>query len=636
MSNRIIVYAGTQTEDIPITTDSSSSVAAKKLVLTPTTNERTPDSAKLVYTSVMHSFEFFQEMLDIHFRVAASIDLAKGLYYIDWEVEETKQDGTNRDHYHVPVKTLIEVVPKTAKKYKFKLDQLAQSIPRGSNSPPIRISIDNAPANEVVVNLSPTAGSAAGISVRPSTVTFTKDVNERYFEVVIEGGFDLTSTTTQSVTFLLSGEDSEVYDIDSPYSFTIADNEAQFTPGQINNWNIDICTRTECIFSPSVSQIGVLYWQLRPKGGEILSFSRLKAITTNLIDNSDVDALNQQRENEHSANEYDPQDGETWVDFQTRIYKEHLQNQWFGSISFSSLTNVKSITANWLMASTNYQLCGYLENVYGNASELGCGYLTTSPLDHCQPFVLSFSDNVSGSQENTIRETVSYWQGVNPARNRYDGINTLNARRLQDQTVLSTEFRYTMYADRREPSPNTSELAQVSGEDLEGLRADLENILPNSLNSIENENVPTRIIPAWSVTPRIHTTQYTSAKLSLLSNTEGSTCCIAVLGSLGSLPSTEQVYLGLGPDNTDVPSRCQETDLANAENIIEITGLTDNTEYTIYCVATDKYPLWPTRTIYTDGAPIVGHVLITKSQEDDDDDGDFSYILYTLIFLQFL
>jgi len=293
MSNRIIVYAGTQTEDIPITTDSSSSVAAKKLVLTPTTNERTPDSAKLVYTSVMHSFEFFQEMLDIHFRVAASIDLAKGLYYIDWEVEETKQDGTNRDHYHVPVKTLIEVVPKTAKKYKFKLDQLAQSIPRGSNSPPIRISIDNAPANEVVVNLSPTAGSAAGISVRPSTVTFTKDVNERYFEVVIEGGFDLTSTTTQSVTFLLSGEDSEVYDIDSPYSFTIADNEAQFTPGQINNWNIDICTRTECIFSPSVSQIGVLYWQLRPKGGEILSFSRLKAITTNLIDNSDVDALNQ-------------------------------------------------------------------------------------------------------------------------------------------------------------------------------------------------------------------------------------------------------------------------------------------------------------------------------------------------------
>ena len=109
-----------------------------------------------------------------------------------------------------------------------------------------------------------------------------------------------------------------------------------------------------------------------------------------------------------------------------------------------------------------------------------------------------------------------------------------------------------------------------------------------------------------------------------------------MLGSLGSLPSTEQVYLGLGPDNTDVPSRCQETDLANAENIIEITGLTDNTEYTIYCVATDKYPLWPTRTIYTDGAPIVGHVLITKSQEDDDDDGDFSYILYTLIFLQFL
>ena len=57
--------------------------------------------------------------------MAASIDLAKGLYYIDWEVEETKQEGTNRDHYHIPVKTLIEVVPKTPKMYKFKLDQLA-------------------------------------------------------------------------------------------------------------------------------------------------------------------------------------------------------------------------------------------------------------------------------------------------------------------------------------------------------------------------------------------------------------------------------------------------------------------------------------------------------------------------------
>lgn len=88
-TKRIIVYAGTQTSDIKIrTTGDDATMGARKLELIPETNARTPDVGGLVYTSRIHDFDFYQAELDISFRVAAGIELSKGLYYVEWKLRE--------------------------------------------------------------------------------------------------------------------------------------------------------------------------------------------------------------------------------------------------------------------------------------------------------------------------------------------------------------------------------------------------------------------------------------------------------------------------------------------------------------------------------------------------------------------
>jgi hypothetical protein len=43
----------------------------------------------------------------------------KGLYYINWGKDETKQNGATKDSFHPPPKTMVEVVAKVNNKYQF-------------------------------------------------------------------------------------------------------------------------------------------------------------------------------------------------------------------------------------------------------------------------------------------------------------------------------------------------------------------------------------------------------------------------------------------------------------------------------------------------------------------------------------
>jgi hypothetical protein len=61
MSNRIVVNPGTQTENITINFSDGDFLAAKKLVLTPSTNSHTSDSGKLTFTSARDNFTFIYE-----------------------------------------------------------------------------------------------------------------------------------------------------------------------------------------------------------------------------------------------------------------------------------------------------------------------------------------------------------------------------------------------------------------------------------------------------------------------------------------------------------------------------------------------------------------------------------------------
>jgi hypothetical protein len=59
MSSRIQVWAGSQTGDIPISTHGiNNPMGLLKLILSPSTNARTPDSGNLSYTSKWQDYQF--------------------------------------------------------------------------------------------------------------------------------------------------------------------------------------------------------------------------------------------------------------------------------------------------------------------------------------------------------------------------------------------------------------------------------------------------------------------------------------------------------------------------------------------------------------------------------------------------
>ncbi len=188
------------------------------------------------------------------FRVAAALNTAKGLYLINWGKDETKQNGAVKDSYHPPPKTMVEAVAMVSNKYQFSVDTLVTAIPIGTTSVPIRIHVSNAPATDATVNLSLTSGTNTKITINPVTLTFSPDMNEKYFEIEIDSTYD-TTVSSQSIAFSITGTDKDVFSISTPYAFTITTQPANDTDknaGSITSWGVSTANRTNVSITPSV------------------------------------------------------------------------------------------------------------------------------------------------------------------------------------------------------------------------------------------------------------------------------------------------------------------------------------------------------------------------------------------------
>jgi hypothetical protein len=204
-SNFIVVYPGTETSDLTISTVKSPS-SAKQIVLRPRTYL---DAYGLTYRSKDHNFTLLQGQQSVNFRVATAADTSKGLYYIDWTIDETTGHTYSR-----PVRTLVEVAAKTRHKFSIQVPALP-SVPRGSTSLPISLSVTNAPATNVTVIIIP---ATPGISAAPSQLVFSPGVNEASFQISVPSR---VAVSTSEVWFSLSGADAEAYSIASSTSLAI-------------------------------------------------------------------------------------------------------------------------------------------------------------------------------------------------------------------------------------------------------------------------------------------------------------------------------------------------------------------------------------------------------------------------------
>jgi hypothetical protein len=614
ISNRIVVFAGSQSTNIAISTESTSKpLSAKKIVFYPATNSRTSDSGKLAYTSYLNAFTLWQDEYSLNFRVAAKVDLGKGLYYIDWTIDESLENGLTENAYNRPVKTLVEVVAKTSKKYKFAVSTIPAIYKRGKSAP-IKISIDNAPASNVIITLSIT-GTLSGVSVSPSSITFSPNVNSAYFQVSVASTAN-PSSSTNTVSLALSGTDADVYSIDATVPFTVTNSAP--TSGSITSWGIGTCTRVSCSVTPSCDEVGTLYWQLAAKGSTILSFDELTSEVGSVITSSDSTSGAAQLDSQIA--ETDPAEGETWVEFQQRVYQAHVMDYWIGGDAV--VTTADSFTRNfyWLYAGTKYQISGYLDNGYSTNSPAKTEYFTTVATYDSQPFAVKFTGSVLDSFTSRIAEVTAQYQGVNPDR-LINRVRTATTSRALQATTTSTTFAMTLASDRSAQDPAPSDQAKIEGTNLTGFKATLKSAgIPNDVDSVVNTAVQSKTTPTWTTSPDVDSVTNNQVTMTLRSSVAGETCCIAVDDSMNTMaPSSEQLYLGLASTNVEVPAMCIITDTTKASNSVTVSGLDSGTDYTVYCTAVDSFPIWPTHMSFTDDK-VTGYSITTSGSTHRRDD----------------
>lgn len=78
-------------------------------------------------------------------------------------------------------------------------------------------------------------------------------------------------------------------------------------------------------------------------------------------------------------------------------------------------------------------------------------------------------------------------------------------------------------------------------------------------------------------------------------------------------PTAEQIMLALDASNGAASGTCMNTDLTLASNSLQIVNLQSSTSYSVYCTATDNYPLWPTYMVYSTTSPQVPVTITTQN-----------------------
>lgn len=236
--NRVTVWAGSYTGDIPIKASTNNGMmASAKVTLTPSANtrsRRSPD-AKLGFKSPIHNFIFFSETNEIHFRVGADISLEKGLYYIDWSITEEGHSTNSSDkHYHEPAKTTVEVVGEKANHHDFTVDApLSATVYKGTKSADIAVRVANAPFSDVTVSLALSVADE-NIVFNPASLLFNADNTERYFNIEVKSDYDIQTANPRTIVFTTAGTDATVFEAPSNLSFNVADQPSDTTAGQIS------------------------------------------------------------------------------------------------------------------------------------------------------------------------------------------------------------------------------------------------------------------------------------------------------------------------------------------------------------------------------------------------------------------
>jgi len=607
-SNRITVYPGTQSADISISTANSTvPVESRYLVFTPNTNTHTPDRGLLAYSSYRDNWVLLQDETSINFRVAADKAIPQGIYYISWGVEEGVQTKTQGKQYSLPAITLVEVPAKVKGRYTFQIADIPP-IAIGASSIPIRVSISNPPHTAVSVNIR-LQNAPATLSVSPAILTFKPDINSLYFYIHVNKDHDELRDPAAQVLFSLSGVNAEVYAIQSSLTVAIERRYVEI-PGSIARLEVIDVTRTSFAMRIATDQLGVLYYQVAPKGTPIPTFEEIKANLPTFVYTSADHASNltsNAEKRQAAMAELTPPEGFSWSQYQHYQYHVHMLDfSQVGAIAMFETDVVEPIRIAGLWAQSVYQLVAYLDTLNPTLSESEAivEYVTTADIANIQPVSITLNGLVNASLADSIGPVLAKYVGVNPGRVPFTSYSLQNITEINSTQVDATVFEFTVLPSRSANLPVPSTLAALSPTLSNDFTTELKTSYSITVRSIVLEDVPDRVEPTWIAPPSLlsSNSQGTPEAVIQFQSTNGnSACCIALEATDQTLQS-EQVWEGYSSTWMSTISGCSEP--AIGLNTVTVPYLSYDTTYYIHCVAGDQYLLWPTLMTYSETVPV--------------------------------
>lgn len=598
---------GSQTTDILITI-SSAHLFAKKLTFKPSNHAK--NQATLYFTSVHDRFIMTRDMTSLNFRVSTSISSPDSLNYIEWVLEEVSLDGSVSPAYISPVTTLVEV---------YNNNQLSLSL--GTINPvylnttsfPMQVSANNAPHTELIVALSPLDTSIKGLKFSPSALLFTEDVNELYFTVYVNSSlFTLPMGTSVYINFTLTGTDSPRFSSLLPQAFTIKEAAGNFG-SQITLLTLASLTQTTLSIRVKLDSSALVYFAFGPSDLEFPSLSTLQSEVTPL-ESSSLDEISLQAISYFTDLDNTPNNGESWRDFQKRLYREFLRTTWHAVYYVDGGVTTDIFISTWQWAETSYTTTVYTDNTSGYYSSSTFTQSTSDQNPSLKVYV-NFQSFVDSAYMPIVWNALALSLGV---------MTDL----LTDPSVSSTSvFSWTFNADRASSlSPLTLVADFQSSIMISNLNyAGITSAYTFSYNILQHSDYQ---VPTWKVPPILMESGKDYALFNGSVYGTGQVCCIAENSQdIGELFS-KQIYAGLGKNNTIVSWQC--IDVANNTNYeMSLAMLESDTQYNLSCIACSAYPVWP--DCMSNAASFLFNTTATVDYTNDLSDGKIKSIVLVLL-----
>jgi hypothetical protein len=562
----ITLEPGRQSEDLVIAI-SSDYLKAKRLRFLPSNHGA--NEVKLEFSSDLNRFLMTRDLTSIHFRVSAPLSASNSVNYIEWVLEEVPLDGLVSPTYVSPVKTRVEVYQKSLESF---VVGIINTVYLNIQSLPIKIFTSHAPTNEVIVALGLVDDSIQGVTFSPPALLFTQDINSLYFSILVDNE-TFTGKLETPVYIAFTVTESSRYSSISPVAFEVKDKPAFFA-SQISLLTFADLTQTGLSLRIKLNTAAVVFWVFGPSSSE---FPDLENEDFPRLEDSRTDLFTEQVREFYSGLDNTPDNGESWEEFQRRLFKEFLGRIWTGVSYVDAGVTTDLVTFKCLWAGTSYSVKVLTDNKSGYLSN---STYTQETLEK-NPAVeisLKFNEKVSEVFIPVVKNALALALGV---------ISDL----LVDGKSDGELFQWVLSADRASPlSPSTI----ITKLDKSILKANLKYAEIFQDFSIESKVLPQSAfeVPEWKTEPDLVLAGETFVTFNLSIQGKGKTCCQVVFNSSEDVGSSEQVYSGVNKLNSPVPSLCFNS-LNDTVDEKTIEGLSDGNQYSLVCTLCSSYPQWP-------------------------------------------